>query len=369
MKKLLVILTIAVLAVSCGEKTDSFVLNGTLRGDVADGTQVFLKTAGENNSIKEVDTVTVKEGKFVFNTPTPKILDPYYVFIDKVRGNMMFFPENGTIEMSAHRDSLRNVVISGTPQNDMFSDFIEGSKLIGEKVQSIQQDYQKAAMAKDTATVKALQDEIKEIQEEGKDYEINFTKANPNAVISAMIINRLLMNKILTEDEISELVSGLSEEVKQTAAAKSVLEIINKNKATSIGAKAPEFTAPSLDGTPLALNKALGKVTIVDFWAAWCVPCRRENPNVVNVYNKYHDKGLNIVGVSLDKNATEWKKAIEEDGLPWSHVYNEKDVQEIAKLYNVTSIPSTFILDEKGVIIAKNLRGDDLENKIAELLQ
>ncbi|WBU88994.1 TlpA disulfide reductase family protein [Cellulophaga omnivescoria] len=368
MKKLLVTLTIAVLAVSCGEKTDSFVLNGNLRGDVADGTQVFLKTAGENNSVKEIDTVTVKDGKFVFNTPLPATLDPYYVFIDKIRGNMMFFPEQGTIEMSAHKDSLRNVTISGTPQNDMFTDFIKGSKLIGEKVQSIQADYQKAAMARDTATVKALQDEIKEIQEEGKEFEVNFVKENPNAVISGMITNRLFQNNLINEEEINELVNILSDEVKKTASVKSIIEILNKNKAISIGAKAPEFTAPNLNGEPLALKDVLGKVTVVDFWAAWCKPCRNENPNMVKVYDKYYDKGLSIIGVSLDRNANEWKEAIEEDGLGWYHVYNEKDVQQVAKLYNVTTIPSTFILDENGVIIAKNLRGENLENKIAELL-
>ncbi|SFW19680.1 TlpA disulfide reductase family protein [Cellulophaga fucicola] len=369
MKKLLVTLTIAVLAVACGEKADTFVVNGTLRGEIADGTKVFLKTAGEKNSAVEIDTVAIKDGKFVFNTATPATLDPYYVFIDKVRGNMMFFPEEGTIEISAHKDSIRNVVVSGTLQNDAFTNFIEGSKKIGEKVQSIQADYQKASMARDTATVKALKDEIKEIQEEGKDYEISFVKENPNAVISGMIVSRLFANKVLGEKEIYELLNGLSDDVKKTKAVKAILEVLEKTKATTIGAKAPEFSAPNLEGKNLALKDALGKVTIIDFWAAWCVPCRNENPNVVKVYNKYHDKGLNIVGVSLDRTADDWKKAIEEDGLTWNHVYNAKDVQQVAKLYNVTSIPSTFILDENGIIIAKNLRGDDLETKIAELLQ
>jgi thiol-disulfide isomerase/thioredoxin len=113
----------------------------------------------------------------------------------------------------------------------------------------------------------------------------------------------------------------------------------------------------------------LGKVTIVDFWAAWCKPCRAENPNVVQVYNKYHDKGLNILGVSLDRRAEDWTKAIEEDGLVWNHVSNIKYFDEIAELYNVRAIPATFILDENGVIIAKDLRGPALENKISELLQ
>lgn len=113
----------------------------------------------------------------------------------------------------------------------------------------------------------------------------------------------------------------------------------------------------------------MGKVTIVDFWAAWCKPCRAENPNVVKVYNKYKDQGLSILGVSLDRSEEAWKKAIEEDGLTWNHVSNVQYFDEIAALYNVNAIPATFILDENGVIVAKNLRGEALEEKIGELLQ
>ena len=113
----------------------------------------------------------------------------------------------------------------------------------------------------------------------------------------------------------------------------------------------------------------MGKVTIIDFWASWCKPCRIENPNVVKIYNKYHDKGLNIIGVSLDKTQNSWTKAIADDQLAWNHVSNLKYWQEpIAQQYGVRSIPSTFILDQDGNIVAKNLRGYALENKISELL-
>ncbi|MDO1499000.1 TlpA disulfide reductase family protein [Winogradskyella maritima] len=108
----------------------------------------------------------------------------------------------------------------------------------------------------------------------------------------------------------------------------------------------------------MALADVLGKVTLIDFWAAWCKPCRAENPNVVSVYNKYHEKGLNIIGVSLDRTADAWKKAIEDDGLTWNHVSHVAYFNDpIAKLYNVNAIPAAFLLDENGVIIAKNLRG------------
>ena len=107
---------------------------------------------------------------------------------------------------------------------------------------------------------------------------------------------------------------------------------------------------------------------LVDFWAAWCRPCRAENPNIVRVYNKYKDKGFKVLGVSLDRNAEDWKQAIADDNLDWQHVSNVRYFDEIAELYNVSAIPASFILDENGVIVAKNLRGDALEEKVAELL-
>jgi thiol-disulfide isomerase/thioredoxin len=117
------------------------------------------------------------------------------------------------------------------------------------------------------------------------------------------------------------------------------------------------------------LKESLGKVTIVDFWASWCGPCRAENPNVVAIYNELHSKGLNIIGVSLDEDADKWKKAIAKDKLSWTQVSNLKGWKDpIAVQYNIEEIPSTFILDDKGNIVAKNLRGDELKTKIKELL-
>ncbi|MEX0272741.1 MAG: peroxiredoxin family protein, partial [Flavobacteriaceae bacterium] len=142
-----------------------------------------------------------------------------------------------------------------------------------------------------------------------------------------------------------------------------------RSKSTSIGSKAPEFSGPNPDGKQISLAEVKGKATLIDFWAAWCRPCRAENPNVVKVYNKYHDKGLNVIGVSLDRNAEAWKKAIADDGLEWNHVSHVAYFEDpIAKLYNIDAIPAAFLLDENGVIVAKNLRGPALEEKVSELL-
>lgn len=141
---------------------------------------------------------------------------------------------------------------------------------------------------------------------------------------------------------------------------------------TNIGNNAPIFSGKTPDGKDLSLEDIKGEVIILDFWASWCGPCRRENPNVVKMYNKYHNKGLEIIGISLDKanQKNRWIRAIAQDRLTWQHLSNLQGWNEpIAALYGVRSIPATFILDKDGVILAKNLRGLALENKIATLLK
>jgi peroxiredoxin len=175
-------------------------------------------------------------------------------------------------------------------------------------------------------------------------------------------------------DEMKKKFVVLDPEVKKTKEGKELEEFITKAKAvvnTEVGSIAPDFTAATPDGKTLSLKQSMGKVTIIDFWASWCKPCRMENPNVVAIYNELHDKGLNIIGVSLDKTgeADKWKKAIADDKLTWNHVSNLKFWDEpIAAQYGVKSIPATFILDASGKIVAKDLRGDELKAKVKELL-
>jgi peroxiredoxin len=214
----------------------------------------------------------------------------------------------------------------------------------------------------------ALRDEYFELQEAGMRYEKDFVAENPDAMISVLILNRMVQTQTVPEAEIQTLFGGLSERMRKTEVGSGIQQKLDALKRTAIGSKAPDFSAPTPAGETLSLNQVLGKVTLVDFWAAWCRPCRAENPNIVRVYQKYKDKGLSVLGVSLDRTEADWKKAIEEDGLEWHHVSKLQYFGEIADLYNVTGIPASFILDENGVIVAKNLRGPALEAKIAELL-
>ena len=196
-------------------------------------------------------------------------------------------------------------------------------------------------------------------------------KSNPNKLVSSMIIGDLLNSKLIDTDKARVLFNTLKGDVKQSPITKSLETYLMKFEKTAIGTKAPIFEGKTPTGDILKLEDAMGKITLIDFWASWCGPCRRENPNVVAAYEKYHDKGFNIISVSLDKQNAEdkWKAAIEKDQMDWFHISRLMHWQDpIAKMYNVTSIPSTFLLDENGTIIAKNLRGQALHQKLAELL-
>ena len=200
---------------------------------------------------------------------------------------------------------------------------------------------------------------------------LGMIEANPNSLVSTMALSDLINFKMVKSSQAKEMFEKMSPELKQSRIGLNLGKALSNlvEETSTIGEEVANFSGPTPDGGKLNLKESLGKITIIDFWASWCRPCRIENPNVVKVYNKYHDQGLEIIGVSLDKSADKWKKAIESDGLKWKHVSNLKFWQEpIAKNFGVRSIPATFILDENGVIIAKDLRGQALEDKIKALL-
>jgi peroxiredoxin len=189
--------------------------------------------------------------------------------------------------------------------------------------------------------------------------------------LSLLFLQQALNQPDKDDAKIKKLFETLDPSLKNTKEGKKLKKSIDGLGAATVGTMAPDFTAPNVDGKMVSLKESLGKVTIVDFWASWCGPCRAENPNVVALYNEFHAKGLNIIGVSLDKEgeAAKWKEAIEKDGLTWTEVSNLKFWQDpIAMKYNVKSIPATFLLDATGKIIAKDLRGAELKAKVASLL-
>jgi len=168
------------------------------------------------------------------------------------------------------------------------------------------------------------------------------------------------------------LYHSMSPKYKNTPAGKFIASDIKEKKMTDIGHVAPDFAAPDTAGHMIQLSSFRGKYVLLDFWASWCVPCRAENPNVVKAFNKFKDKGFTVLSVSLDQPGKKeaWLKAIHHDGLTWTHISDLKfwDSKAVA-LYGIKGIPANFLLDKEGKIIAKDLTGNDLDDKLAELLE
>lgn len=188
---------------------------------------------------------------------------------------------------------------------------------------------------------------------------------------SLAVIN-LLQSNTIDKDQYTSTYVAVANKLKKEwplySQTKIFSDFVDKLKVTAIGQPAPEIALPNPDGVVVKLSSMKGKYVLVDFWAKWCGPCRQENPNVVKAFNKYKDKGFTVFGVSLDRNKEDWVKAINDDGLTWTHVSDLKFWQsEAAKTYSITAIPFSLLLDTNGIIIGKNLRGAALDAKLAEI--
>lgn len=371
MKKITLLALLTLSIISCNNlKDNEFLISGEAKG-IENGKKAFVEMQSELGTII-MDTAVVTDGKFELRG-IAKNIDLGFVRIENSPINLPIIIEEGKIDIKIVKDSLHKSSLGGTPNNDMFQKFNNESRAISEKVAKYERDngeiMQNAQVKKDTVTIKRLMSEYQKFQDEMNVYSKKFINDNPDTYISVLLLENFLMRNYLSKEEVTEIYNKLDKTMQQTNSGKRISAVIFKKNVVKIGEKAPNFSANSPEGKRISLKETLGKVTIIDFWASWCGPCRGENPNVVALYNEFHTQGLNIIGVSLDKDAAKWKEAIVKDGLTWPQISNLKYWNEpIAKMYNVESIPATFILDAKGNIVAKDLRGDELRAKVKELL-
>ena len=372
MKKIIVLLVFAATLLACSNVgKGEFILNGSIEG-VPDGKVVTLERYDDSLGAIKVDAAKVKGGKFTFKG---KVLEPemHSLRIENVPSLSYAIIENGEIDIEIVKDSTFKNKISGTYNNDQLFEFnqkgVANEKKKKEFGKNFQAKYIQAKNQNDTATMKKIQSDYEKLDKGIKTEIDEYLKSHPKAFISALLIKSLFGEYEPNITKIETLYKGLDKTIQDTKVGKSILKNLSDFKTVKVGRRAPEFSAPNPEGKVVALSQSLGKITIIDFWASWCSPCRKENPNMVKLYSEFHDKGLNIIGVSLDKDATKWKEAIANDNLTWTQVSNLKEWKEpIAIQYGVKEIPSTYVLNQYGIVVAKNLSDDALKAKITELL-
>ncbi len=219
---------------------------------------------------------------------------------------------------------------------------------------------------------KVAADSIQKLVAKNKDISLQYAKSHLNSFMGLYTFNMYVLDSKFDPAAAEPLFNQFSSALKSSPLGLRTIEKIEIGKRRQTGAKATDFTQNDLDGKPFTLSSLRGKYVLVDFWASWCVPCRAENPHVVKAYNEMKGKNFEIVGVSLDYPGSHasWKGAVEKDGLPWIQVSDLKGWKnEVAVMYGINSVPQNLLIDPNGMIIAKNLRGDALTQKLKELVK
>lgn len=385
MKKIILSLLAVATIVSCNKVgNNEFEIEGNASG-FKDGRNVYLKMQDTvTNSLVNLDTVKIENGKFIFKGA---VTEPslHFIAIDSTENQIPFILEEGNITVAVNKDTIFKSIVGGTYSNDQLVAYSKETEKIQKKVQKFQEvnreKLQQAQISADTVTMNALMKEYKTFQDQFKDVSLKHVEDHPKSYISLFFIKQFLNDPSFDMARATKMYENLDPSLKNTKEGKSIKKSLDGLKTTEkksnvssssveIGTMAPDFSAPNADGKETSLKSALGKLTLIDFWASWCGPCRKENPNVVALYKDFHAKGLNIIGVSLDEKADKWKEAIAKDQLTWTQISNLKGWEDpIAKRYFVDGIPATFLLDEKGIIIARDLRGAELRAKVASILK
>ena len=381
MKKLLILLVVTLVFASCNEsKETGYVINGNAEG-IHNGVRVRLAQIDEKGKQVIKDSAVVMDGKFNIKgaVEEPGV---YFLSADGTPGNMVFMLENSDINIDFNSKMPMDSKVTGSESNKSYEDFQNGMLEFRKEGEAIMKRFQELGQEPAPETRDSIKKAMDNMRQRQLAYPLSFVENNNDSYFSLNLIQLESSRPTFDVVKYKEIFESFPANLKESKRGQIVKQRLDelykeyeKIAHLDLGKIAPNFESKTPEGETVSLNDLKGKVTIIDFWAAWCGPCRRENPNVVKVYEQYHDKGLEIIGISLDGAPNQrdpkkvWLDAIEKDGLKWNHLSSLMYFNDpVAKQYNIKSIPATYILDEEGKIVAKNLRGAALELKIKELL-
>lgn len=314
------------------------------------------------------DSILVKNGKFSYKG---SLTEPCLAYLtDRASFSTTFYIdiENVPITIQGKITEPDNFKITGGKTQQENELLKASTKTVDDKKKQLYKKYREANKAKDSTAFEDIENELERLTVEEKQLVKAFISSHPKSYSSLNNLGNLTYST--DYPEMNRLFQLLDPILKNSATGKKLKTAIEILKRGDNGQKMIDFTQKDLSGNPVSFSSFKGKYVLVDFWASWCGPCRAENPNVLKAYQKFSTKGFTVIGVSLDDDAEKWKKAVEEDKMSWTQVSDLKGFNnELSTYYGIKGIPSNYLVDPNGVIIAKNLRGKKLMDKLQELIK
>ncbi|MDR3245710.1 MAG: AhpC/TSA family protein [Prevotellaceae bacterium] len=365
MRKILIISSLVLLFFSC-ENTSSYKITGQISSKELDGKTIYLSDI--LSGTKFLDSVVVKDGKFEIQGTT----DSAYLVVlsDRLRYSVLVFIESGNINVNIDIENPQKNLAAGTKLNDLYNAYKVSTEPVTSKLDELMQYARSQQYTQEL--VEEVTEKQKVLMEEMLVYSVKFLDENPGTILSAFVLANALGQGVKA-DVAKNAYEKLDEQVKNTELGKYINLNVEKMGVTEIAIGEPfrdlKLKTPDDKDISISDYAGKGKYVLLDFWASWCGPCRRENPNVVALYSEYKDKGFEIVGISLDQTKEAWIKGIEEDKITWPQMSDLKYWSSIAAVkYKVEGIPFTILLDKEGKVINVSLTGEALREKLKELM-